>query len=203
VCNNIICIGLANMHILRLNLAQPDVLTTIPVTQHQANEQIYKLFLDPTGTHLIISMSTANNWYLHGTWKKKLFYLKDMKGIIVESVAWDTQNTDPETTANFLIGTTTGSLYESRIDVPQGQLAKCKQKTFRPIYTVGEGTSVTGLFWERFPPNGTGVTKLLIMATTATRFYQFVGGPTFANVRGASLSILLSTYSGVWDLTGL
>ena len=35
--------------------------------------------MDPSGTHVIISMSTANNWYLHGTWKKKLYYLKDMK----------------------------------------------------------------------------------------------------------------------------
>ena len=140
------------MHIVRLNLDQPGVLTTIPVTQHQQNEQIHKIFMDPSGTHAIVSMTTANNWYLHGTWKKKLYYLKDMKvskirkfprcfcrltfcsqGIIVESVAWDKKNGDIETTKQILIGSSTGTIFESKIDIPQAQIAKCKQKLFRPV----------------------------------------------------------------------
>jgi len=183
VCNNIICIALGNMHILRLNLAEPGILTTIPVTQHQQNEQIHKIFLDPTGTHLIISMSTANNWYLHGSWKKKLIYLKDMKGIVVNSVAWDRLNTDPETTNTILIGSTTGSIFEFRIDIPQGQMAKCKPRQLNSIYNVGENMSITGLSYERFPHiPGEVNPKYLVIATTPTRFYQFIGGPDLARV---------------------
>ena len=158
--------------------------------------------MDPSGTHVIISMSTANNWYLHGTWKKKLYYLKDMKvcikiilfyydninyiilkkGIIVESVAWDKKSADIETTKQILIGAANGTIFETCIEIPQAQIAKCKQKIFRPVYNIGDDMKITGLAFERFPPTPGQPTKFLVMATTATRFYQFIGGPNFLSV---------------------
>ena len=51
----------------------------------------------------------------------------------MESVAWDKKSADLETTKQILIGSNSGTIFETCIDVPQAQIAKCKQKMFRPV----------------------------------------------------------------------
>src|SRR4051812_9473883 len=92
VCSNILVMALQNGHIIRLNLKTPEELEDIEITR-KAEEKIHKIFLDPTGSHLIISMENEDNYYLHMKWKKPKIMSK-MKGVIVQSVAWDRQNTD-------------------------------------------------------------------------------------------------------------
>jgi hypothetical protein len=41
---------------------------------------------------------------------------------------------------------------------------------------------ITGLRFERFAVQSQEPTKFFIMATTPTRIYQFIGGPTFEAV---------------------
>ena len=47
---------------------------------------------------------------------------------------------------------------------------------------MNEQMPVTGLHFERFPEAPKDPTKLLIVAATPTRIYQFIGGPTFEAV---------------------
>lgn len=47
---------------------------------------------------------------------------------------------------------------------------------------MNEAMAITGLHFERFPHTETDPVKFLIMATTPTRIYQFIGGPTFEAV---------------------
>lgn len=53
---------------------------------------------------------------------------------------------------------------------------------FRLIYNTGDETKITGLEFERFPAAPSEPQKFLILATTPTRFYQFIGGPNFISV---------------------
>jgi tetratricopeptide (TPR) repeat protein len=177
--------------------------------------------LDPSGTHLIIS-TTEENYYLHKSWKngkKPPRALSKSKGVLFESVAWDSDNTDPNQTGSILVGTTTGVIYELNIDATLGGnlLAAMKgpERVWKALYSlqassaaaggaelggspggsfVGTGTSpginpsgrlaamlnsplsISGLRWFRFPHQPS---KLCVLATTATRVYQFVGLNTF------------------------
>ena len=47
------------------------------------------------------------------------------------------------------------------------------------LYRVADDMPVTGLGVETFPPVPGESKKYFIMATTPTRIYQFIGGPTF------------------------
>ena len=50
------------------------------------------------------------------------------------------------------------------------------------MYNIGDDMKITGLEFERFPPSPGQPTKYLVIATTTTRFYQFIGGPNFLSV---------------------
>jgi len=172
VCNNIICIGLANNHVIRLSLDQPDLLINIKIPSDPDQSQIHKMFMDPTGNHTIISMTSAANYYLHRS-SKEVKFIKSMKGMVIESVGWDRTNTNPNTSKSILFGTSTGRIFETTLELD-------KQKDPKLLYYLGEESSqVTGLAFERFPsePN-----KLLILVSTPSRIYQFIGGPTFSQV---------------------
>ncbi len=94
VSNDVVIMGLANGHLMRLRLDAPldiegkffhitpfcvHVFSTVYSLNsfstdiefaRKGQDQIHKLFLDPTGNSLIISMENKDNWYLHSSWKK-------------------------------------------------------------------------------------------------------------------------------------
>lgn len=60
-------------------------------------------------------MENEENYYLHLSWKKPKNISK-LKGIKIESIAWDKLNTDPSTTREILIGSNKGKIYELCIE---------------------------------------------------------------------------------------
>jgi hypothetical protein len=44
------------------------------------------------------------------------------------------------------------------------------------VYALGDGQPITGLRAERFPAARGAEAKFIVVATTPTRIYQFVGG---------------------------
>jgi hypothetical protein len=54
-----------------------------------------------------------------------------------------------------------------------------KEAIFKPVYNVGDGAPIMGLRFERFATTANEATKYFVMASTPTRIYQFIGGPTF------------------------
>lgn len=181
VSNSKVIIALANCHVLRLSLdGDGAAIETIPVTKKQG-DQIHRVFMDPTGTHVIISMQSAENWYLHSSWTKTKFLTK-MKGLIVNCVAWNKRNSDPCTTREILFGTDSGGIFETCIESREKLFVECKEKNFGPVYNMGDTVSVTGLEFCRFPPAPSEPPKYLVLATTPTRIYQFIGGPSFLNI---------------------
>lgn len=81
-------------------------------------------------------METEDNYYIHKNWKKPKV-LSKMKGVIVESVAWDRSNTDQLTTKEILIGTNKGRIYETCIEANEKafmeRLVGTKEQIFKPV----------------------------------------------------------------------
>lgn len=138
--------------------------------------RLHKVFLDPNGIHLIISTKARDNYYISQSMSAPR-QLK-LRGCI-DSVAWDAQNISDTSTNSILVGTG-GRIVEMHIDGG-------KEKVSRVVFDVhDEATKFTGLRFERFPPSPTEPTKYFVMATTPTRLYEFVGGPTFEAMFAAS-----------------
>lgn len=99
-------------------------------------DQIHKIFLDPTGNHLIISMESEDNYYLHRNWKKPKVMSK-MKGVVIESVAWDRSNNDPLNTKDILIGSSKGRIFETQIEANDKafveRLVGAKEQNFKLV----------------------------------------------------------------------
>jgi len=180
VCSEILVMALANNSITRLDLQNPHIIDEIPISKG-SDDQIHKLFLDPSGNHLIISMSNEDNYYIFLKWQKPKM-LSKMRGILIESVAWN-KNGDATSTKEILIGSSKGKIYEAQIDSNEKVFIErlvsnsAKDQNFKHLYTLGDHPSpITGLRFEAFP---TESSKYFVMAATPTRIYQFIGGPNF------------------------
>eukprot|EP01094_Clydonella_sp_ATCC50884_P020588 TRINITY_DN4318_c0_g1_i1.p1 TRINITY_DN4318_c0_g1~~TRINITY_DN4318_c0_g1_i1.p1 ORF type:complete len:849 (+),score=315.48 TRINITY_DN4318_c0_g1_i1:254-2800(+) len=122
-------------------------------------------------------LPNGDNYYLHHSWRKP-FKLSKMANVLIESVAWDKRNTESKSTGDILIGSTTGVVYQSKIEAKEKLFSECRGDLTK-VYDVGENQPITGLEYEVFPPAPPAPDKYFVMATTPTRIYQFVGGPTF------------------------
>ena len=209
------------------SLDRPGNIDEVEVTG-RSDDQILKVFIDPSGNHILVTTRCEENYYLH--WgSKKVRPLQKMHGLIIESVAWDMQNTSTvptpaptvasmlsqadnsssgtsgtsgsaegeggeddkgmammtaaQTTRSFLVGTRNGRIYEVCIEAPLERrmmdLMARQEYVFRQVHALAGPQPITGLRFERFPPTLEHPIKYFVVATTATRLYQFIGGPTF------------------------
>lgn len=157
--------ALENGHIIRLNLDEDKELEDIEICPPGPKaETINKLFMDPTGHHVILSLSNDDTVYLPRNSTKPKLLPRAWKG--VEAIAWErNESLTDNPTALVLVGTKAGQIFESSIGVERSRLEK-----FRALYNGPE--AITGLFFERFPEDNN---KLLVVSVTATKMFQFVG----------------------------
>ncbi|KAK3612565.1 hypothetical protein CHS0354_024553 [Potamilus streckersoni] len=174
VCNNFLVMAMSNGQIMRLDLDHPDGEDKVEI--HKSGEdKVYKLFLDPTGRHLIISMESQENVYLSRNSKKTRSIAK-LKGHLIESVGWNWQNVNDNTTGAILLGTSKGLIFESELTVNedtkfwQGSL----DQYMKQLYQLT--APVTGIEFDRMPSESLTEYQYFILATTPSRLYQFIGG---------------------------
>ncbi len=75
------------------------------------DDRIHKIFQDPTGNHLIVSMATSKEAFYIGRATGKKTSPKPLvkvRGHLVESVAWNKLEGGENGTGPILIGTSTG-----------------------------------------------------------------------------------------------
>ncbi|KAK0565646.1 tethering complex subunit [Tilletia horrida] len=89
----------------------------------------HKMFADPSGRHLILSLLSGDNFYWRSGWKKARI-LPRLKGLVLESVAWNRsasaaqtftskrEGTQMVTTREILLGTRSGDIYEAVLTAP-------------------------------------------------------------------------------------
>lgn len=137
---------------------------------------IRKLFLDPTGKHLLLNFTQGETWYLHRSWKKPKPLKKfNSEKLIIESVAWNRitlLSSNSAITGPFLLGTNTGAIYETFLDAGD-DFFKSQERFLRLRFSTEEGTPIVGLGFEFFPP--ADIRKCLVIAVTPSRILQFSG----------------------------
>lgn len=135
---------------------------------------IYKIFLDPSGRHLIVTSKQGENWYLYRGWRR-LKQLKSFK-MVIESVAWNKaallSSTHSTSSREFLIGARNGTVYEALLDA-EDDFFKSQERYIQPVFSLPERHAITGLKFDFYPPSDPK--KVVVVLTTASRIYQFVG----------------------------
>ena len=186
--------GLANNLIIQIELSRAEQFIRILIPRKPTEFTIYKLFLDPSGRHLLVTSVQGENWYFYRGWKKPK-QLKSFK-MIIESVAWNKaallSSAHSTSTREMLIGARNGTIYEAVLDAEE-DFFKSQERYLQPVFTLPERHPVTGLKFDMFPP--LDVRKALVLVTTATRIYQFVGIPDRRSEDGGRVfSALFGSY---------
>jgi hypothetical protein len=198
VASNTLVLALANCQVIRLNINDASKLSTVEISK-RSGDRIHRLHLDPSGTHLLVAMVSEECYYLHAKWSKPRLLTK-LRGIVVESVAWDAATVTPTYSGDLLLGTVNGRIFQAAVEASDKGLVERfagsvtaaattaaaavvgqqhAQREYKQLYDLGEQHVITGLRVERFPPSARGETKFMVMATTPTRIYQFIGGPNY------------------------
>ena len=143
----------------------------------KVDDFIYKVFINETGNHTIISMNSKNNYYIH-TKRSKPVLLKKWNGLKIESVAFNGPIETETNTKPFLIGTDEGVIYETMIE-------DSREKYLKMVYNINESMDqklnpISGIHIELMPLLDINeANKWFVIVVTPTRFYQILGGPTF------------------------
>ncbi len=82
--------------------------------------------------------------------------------------AWDASNTDKGNSGTILVGSSKGIIFEAVLDVNE----KGTTKVWKVVHNIDTNQSIDGLVLERIGSGG----RLLVMAATATRLYEFQSG---------------------------
>ena len=194
VANNFIVMALANKTLKRRDLEDPtskEEEIDLKKTIMRTSAKISKLFLDPTGNHLLIAVKSALEndnpalYYLHKTWTQPRQLFKFDK-ILITAVGWNHAQMDAldiKKTGPILIGTTVGKILETELNAEEGFLGNAFGMTNqvetdpKELYKIEKGQSnqdekVTGLQYFLSKLNSQ---KYFITVTTPTRLYQFIG----------------------------
>jgi hypothetical protein len=197
VASDMLYMACSNDVLIQINLKNPEKMVKIPV-----KASIYKLFLDPSGRHLIIGTAQGDNLYLYSKWRELVPKpVKSLK-MVIESVAWNapyllSSAGDASTgTRELLIGGRNGTIYEAVLESKE-EFLKQHDRNVNAVFTLPERQPITGLCFQWFPPSD--LKRGLVIVTTPTRIYQFVGpAPDRRSDEGSRMfTSLFSAYKGV------
>ncbi|KAK9238240.1 Pep3/Vps18/deep orange family-domain-containing protein [Lipomyces kononenkoae] len=170
VSNNILYLAVGSGRILRIDLNNPQDIEDIELPKLKAPGigNVKNIFLDSTGSHLLVTTSTAENFYLNlRTSRAK--QLSRLKGNIITSVAWNP--TEPSSsTKEILIGTADGKVIETYIE-PSEEYFKREERFSKLVWRTPGGVAVDGLYVDLLP--GKPDMRRLI-ATTGGRLWHWV-----------------------------
>lgn len=140
----------------------------LPKKAHEVGT-IRNIFLDPTASHLLITTTHGENFYLHSR-ASKARHLSRLKGVIIESVAWSPAQ--PTTsTREILLGTQDGTVYECYIEASE-EFMRRDERYMKAVFKKPDGQPVTGVYVDALP----GQADLRrVVVTTPTRLLHFVG----------------------------
>lgn len=98
--------------------------------------------------------------------------------MVIESIAWNRpfvlSAPHLTSTRELLIGARNGTIYEAALDAEE-DFFKPHDRYLNAVFTLPERHPITGISFDFFPP--TDPRKALVVVTTPSRIYQFVGVP--------------------------
>ncbi|KAG9314254.1 hypothetical protein JVU11DRAFT_5042 [Chiua virens] len=177
VSSDVLAMALSSNLIILIELSHAEQVLQIPIPRKPTEMSIYKIFLDPSGRHLIITSYQGENWYLYRGWKKPK-QLKSFNKSVIESVAWNKpallSSSHSLSTKEFLFGTRGGGIFEAVLDAGE-DLFKSQERYLQLLFSLPEKAPVTGIKFELIPQPEQR--NALVIATTPSRIYQFTGTP--------------------------
>lgn len=190
-----LAMGLSSNTIVLIELSKADQVVKVQVPRKPTELTIHKLFMDPSGRHIVITSTGGENWYLFRTWKEPRL-LKSFK-MVIESIAWNKSAllSSPHSTSTreILIGARNGTIYEAVLDAKEEFFFKSPERYLQSVFSLPERHPITGIRFDFFPPSDPK--KALVIVTTSSRIYQFVGIPDRRSEDGSRVfSGLFSTY---------
>ncbi|KAJ5992429.1 hypothetical protein N7451_008153 [Penicillium sp. IBT 35674x] len=146
VANNVLILALSTNRILRIDLDSPEDIDDIDLPKKSSEiGLIRRMFLDPSASHLIISTTLGENYYLH-TQSRHPKALSRLKGVSIESIAWN-PSLPTASTREILLGTTDGNVYETYIE-PSTEFYRREEKYVTAVYKVTDASPVIGISAE-------------------------------------------------------
>ena len=145
------------------------------------------MFLDPSASHLIISTTLGENFYLHSQTKQPKA-LSRLKGVSIESVAWNPSQ-PTASTREILVGATDGNVYEIYIE-PASEFYRREERYCTHVWKIPDGP-VTGLWAETI--DGKADVRRVIVASH-TRLCHWIG-KTGGRGKEGSASIYTDIFS--------
>ncbi|KAF2484672.1 Pep3/Vps18/deep orange family-domain-containing protein [Neohortaea acidophila] len=145
VANNVLILALSTGKILRFDLDNAEDIDDIDLPKRPAEVGVIrKLFLDPSASHLIVSTTLGENYYLH-TQSRQPKPLSRLKGVHIESVAWNPSQ-PTASTREILVGSADGNVYETYIE-PSTEFYRREEKYVKNVYNAQDG-AVVGIYAE-------------------------------------------------------
>jgi vacuolar protein sorting-associated protein 18 len=129
---------------------------------------IRRMFLDPSASHLIISTTLGENYYLH-TQSRQPKALSRLKGVTIEAISWNPSQPNA-TTREILIGASDGNLYEVYIE-PSTEFYRREERYLKSVWRSTDGP-ITGI-WTDLLPGKPDMRRVVI--STSTKLLQFTG----------------------------
>ncbi|KAG6841938.1 hypothetical protein C0991_005118 [Blastosporella zonata] len=176
VSSDMLAMGFSSNNLVLIELSHADQVVKIKIPRKPTEMTMYKLFMDPSGRHIVITSIQGENWYLYRSWKEPR-KLKGFHKMVIESIAWNKpallSASHSTSTREILIGTRSGAVYEAVLDAEE-DFFKSQERYLQVIWNA-ERHPITGIKFEFFPP--ADPKKVLVIATTPYRIYQFVGTP--------------------------
>jgi tetratricopeptide (TPR) repeat protein len=130
---------------------------------------IRRMFLDPSASHLIVTTTLAENYYLH-TQSRQPKPLSRLKGLFIESIAWS-PSLPTASTREILVGTTDGQVWETYIE-PSTEFYRREERYATSIYRTPDSSPVTGIWAE---PVLAKTEQRRVLVATHGRLSSFVG----------------------------
>ncbi|KAF2005459.1 hypothetical protein P154DRAFT_559969 [Amniculicola lignicola CBS 123094] len=168
VANNVLILALSTGRILRIDLDSPADIDDIDLPKKPSEIGIIKrLFLDPSASHLIVTTTLGENYYLH-TQSRTPKALSRLKGVPIESVSWNPSQ-PTASTREILIGASDGNVYEVYIE-PSSEFYRREERYLKSVYKT-DGP-VVGIWTDLLP--GKPDLRRVIVATPSS-FLHFAG----------------------------
>lgn len=145
------------------------------------------MFLDPSASHLIISTTLGENFYLHSQ-SKQPKALSRLKGISIESVAWNPSQ-PTASTREILVGAVDGSVFEIYIE-PASEFYRREERYSTQVWKIPDG-AVAGL-WAETIDGKPDVRR--VMVASHSRLYHWIG-KTGGRGKEGSASIYADLFS--------
>ncbi|KAJ9612258.1 tethering complex subunit [Cladophialophora chaetospira] len=188
VANNVLILALATGRILRIDLESPSDIDDVDLPKKTSEVGlIRRMFLDPSASHLIITTTLGDNFYLHSQTKQPKA-LSRLKGVSIEAVAWNPSQ-PTASTREILVGATDGNVYETYIE-PASEFYRREEKYCTQVWKIPDG-AVTGLWTETI--DGKPDVRRVIVASH-TRLCHWIG-KTGGRGKEGSASIYADLFS--------